>query len=250
MTIGRSDTYRNLAGVPYALLRSGNVWGMIPYLVCSRLYHSYRAIVRRDSSLFFGAERAVEVRWVFGHLRKMSPGLLLEVGDVLGPELARTGFRVETVDLHARSLPPAPNWRVLAQDARLLDSAAAYDVAVSISTLEHIGMGHYGDEIDSAGDRRCVTAVLKALKPGGSFLVTVPLSRGQKSSWQRLYTLNQINRLFSSFEMRELQVFTFRWIAWKRVSWSAETTPRTFGPVEPEVTSIACVLAKSPETVR
>lgn len=50
----------------------------------------------------------------------------------------------------------------------------SFDVAVAISTLEHIGLGAYGDPCDPDGDRITVARVGKWLKPGGVFYFDVP----------------------------------------------------------------------------
>lgn len=245
---GPTPPFGGLTGLPYSWLQSGSFTGMIPYVISSRLYHTYRAIVRRDSSLLFGAERALEIHWVYKQLWALSPGLLLEVGDVLGPTLTRTRFTVETADLRPRRSTSTPSWRPLVRDVRFLGISNKYDVAVSISTLEHIGMGHYGDEIDPNGDAKCVAAVERALKPGGKFLVTLPMSRGQDATWQRLYTVDRIIDLFRRFKIWDIQVYHYRWVAWRRATDASSISPRTFGPVDPEVTCIACLVAEKTES--
>jgi Caenorhabditis protein of unknown function, DUF268 len=239
-------TDRALAQLPYEMLKTGTIAGMIPYVISTRLFHTYRAITRRDSSLLFGAERAKEVRWLFERLGTMRRGLLLEVGDVLGPALCRTGFRVETVDIRPRASVPGCSWSPLRRDIRELDFVERYDAAVSISTLEHIGMGHYGDDIDPEGDIRSVARILRSLKPNATLLATVPLASCQKDTWQRQYTIERLSLLFADFRLREVVAFQFRWIAWRRVPSAEPLTPITFGPTTPEVTSIACVVAERP----
>ncbi|MGC2204962.1 MAG: DUF268 domain-containing protein [Thermoplasmata archaeon] len=181
---------------------------------------------------------------MFVHLNRLRPGRLLEVGDVLGPFLATTGFTVETIDLWPRKTPATGVWKALAQDIRLLETSERYDAAVSISTLEHIGMGHYGDTCDPLGDRRSIEAVRAALKPGGRFLVTVPLGQESNESWQRLYSIPRIVDLFAGFTLRKIEIYQYRWLSWRRAREGASLDPRTLGPVSPEVTCIALVDAE------
>jgi SAM-dependent methyltransferase len=54
-----------------------------------------------------------------------------------------------------------------------LPSASA-DVVSLISTLEHIGLGRYGDPLDVDGDIRCMREVWRVLHPGGHLVLTIP----------------------------------------------------------------------------
>lgn len=53
--------------------------------------------------------------------------------------------------------------------------AASFDVVVGISSIEHIGLGHYEhDPIDGDGDTHCMQRVVQWLKPGGWVYLDVP----------------------------------------------------------------------------
>lgn len=44
-------------------------------------------------------------------------------------------------------------------------------------TIEHIGLGRYGDPLDARGDLRALSELQRVLAPGGSLLVVVPVGR-------------------------------------------------------------------------
>ncbi len=48
------------------------------------------------------------------------------------------------------------------------------DVVALISTLEHVGLGRYGDPLDVDGDRKAMAEAHRLLKPGGHVILTVP----------------------------------------------------------------------------
>lgn len=48
------------------------------------------------------------------------------------------------------------------------------DAIVSLSAIEHMGLGHYGDPLDPDGDARVVLNCWKWLKPGGWLYFDVP----------------------------------------------------------------------------
>jgi len=50
----------------------------------------------------------------------------------------------------------------------------SFDAVVAISSLEHVGLGGYGDPLDPDGDRHAATRAWTWLKPGGLFYFDVP----------------------------------------------------------------------------
>ena len=54
---------------------------------------------------------------------------------------------------------------------------ASFDAIVGISSIEHIGLGHYSnDPLDEDGDRHCMERVATWLTPGGSVYLDVPFA--------------------------------------------------------------------------
>jgi hypothetical protein len=49
-----------------------------------------------------------------------------------------------------------------------------FDFAVTFSSLEHSGLGRYGDELNPYGDLEAMAQTWCALKPGGVFLLGLP----------------------------------------------------------------------------
>ena len=73
------------------------------------------------------------------------------------------------------------------------------DVITCVSTLEHIGVGHYGDTLVLNGDQKAVETFFRILKPGGSLLLTVPFSGlFSQDDFQRIYNPETISKLFST----------------------------------------------------
>lgn len=44
-------------------------------------------------------------------------------------------------------------------------------------TIEHIGLGRYGDPLDACGDQRALAELERVVAPGGSLLVVVPVGK-------------------------------------------------------------------------
>lgn len=58
-------------------------------------------------------------------------------------------------------------------------STELYDAAISISSVEHSGLGRYGDELDPNGDIKSMKFLHDKLKPGGICFLAVPMGIDQ-----------------------------------------------------------------------
>jgi len=82
----------------------------------------------------------------------------------------------------------------------------SFDAAVAISSIEHIGLGHYGDPIDPDGDSKALANIWRWLKPGGWLYFDVPYDptkyylAGEKQTECRVYDdVALMRRLVSPF---------------------------------------------------
>ena len=50
-----------------------------------------------------------------------------------------------------------------------------FDIALSISSFEHDGLGRYGDPLNPSGDLRAMAEMKKILKPDGILILAVPI---------------------------------------------------------------------------
>lgn len=72
-------------------------------------------------------------------------------------------------------------------------------------TVEHIGLGRYGDPLDPNGDLKAINELKRVLAPGGSLLFVVPLGEPRIIfNAHRIYSLKQIKSYFSDLKLVEL----------------------------------------------
>ena len=102
---------------------------------------------------------------------------VLEIGcaeaDWITPMLAeRPDLRITGIDWRRAERPCG----VIKGDVLTYDLAPeSFDVVVGISSIEHVGLGHYdGDPLDEFGDQHCMERVLRWLKSGGWVYFDVP----------------------------------------------------------------------------
>ncbi len=74
-------------------------------------------------------------------------------------------------------------------------------------TIEHIGLGRYGDSIDSEGDLRAIEELKRVLAPGGSLLLVVPIGIPKiMFNAHRIYSYDQIREYFKGFALKEFSL--------------------------------------------
>ena len=79
-----------------------------------------------------------------------------------------------------------------------------YDVGVSFSSLEHDGLGRYGDVLNPIGDLQSMAKMLSVIKPGGIFFVAVPTSLGADKLFfnaHRSYGKVRLPKLFAGWKL-------------------------------------------------
>jgi SAM-dependent methyltransferase len=112
----------------------------------------------------------------------LNPQSILDIGSyrhfVLG---LLSHFDVTTVDVRGRR-PISGKETVITCDAKQLSLPdESYDVVLSLSTLEHFGLGRYGDEFDLDGDKKALREMVRILKSGGHLIFTTTLTKSQPS---------------------------------------------------------------------
>jgi len=210
-------------------------------------YHTLRFINAGNTVPFFCSERVVEIPWAFKVIRQLPRSArVLEVGNVIGPNLARMGFIVDTIDTSVGFEPKERGWNLNRTDVCGFTAVDTYDGAISISTIEHVGLGHYEDPVDPEGDKKALKRISDALKPGGRIFISVPFSTLAKTTWQRIYDSSSLRSLFQDFSRVKMQVFSF-----DKFRWRPGPPPAPQGNAESPyaslpVTSVALVEAVKP----
>lgn len=236
-----------VASIPYDWLTSGKVLAPTLYRLSSVGYHTLRFINAGNTVPLFCSERVVEIPWAFKVIRQLPRSArVLEVGNVLGPNLARMGFMVDTIDTSVGPRPKERGWNLNRLDICGFTAVDTYDGAVSISTIEHVGLGHYEDPVEPEGDKKALKRIGDALKPGGRIFISVPFSTYARTTWQRTYDASSLQSLFQDFSEVKMQVFSF-----DKFRWRPGPPPALQGSTKPPhtqlpVTSVALVEAVKP----
>jgi len=168
-------------------------------------------------------ERVVEYPWAYARLPK-GRAVVLDAGSALNHEFLLDRSPIREADLTICTLAPETRcyWRrsisYVFDDlraSRFRDEA--FDVVVSISTIEHIGLDNtllYTNdptkrETDRGGFLDAVREFRRVLKPGGTCVITVPFGRARNHGWFQVFDLPMIESVITTFAPREHEAAFF-----------------------------------------
>lgn len=76
-------------------------------------------------------------------------------------------------------------------------------------TIEHVGLGRYGDKIDPRGDIKSISELKRVLSSCGDLIIVVPIGRPRiKYNAHRIFSYKQINEYFSDLTLIEFSLVT------------------------------------------
>lgn len=145
------------------------------------------------------SEQVLEVPLLIRHLRPDDDRILDFGGfeSLLPLSLAALGHRVTVLD--QRPYPFAhENLTAVCSDifGDLGGVDRNFDAVISISTIEHLGLGGYGDTRREDGDRVGVERLWSLVRPGGRLLATVPAGAAAVHSGYRVYDRQRLHQTF------------------------------------------------------
>lgn len=161
-------------------------------------------------------ERIIEQPFVFGALADLAPGsTILDVGggeSIVAVALASLGHRVTVIE--PRGYPfEHPNLTVHAGSLESFEAAGAapeggFDAVVALSTIEHLGLGHYDGEPPPQpdGDVAAMAQIGRLLSPEGRLVLTAPHGPARVTDVERIYDRAGLERLLAGWHVERLSI--------------------------------------------
>jgi hypothetical protein len=149
-------------------------------------------------------ERIVEVPFAFSALARLEPPAgILEIGSAestFALSVASLGYHVTAVDLHP--LPYShPNLKSIVGPFEDWDPGSErFDAAFLISTIEHFGLGAYGERSGPEdADRAAVARIATLLNDRGFVVLTTPYGRASVDGLERVYDEDGLSALLEGW---------------------------------------------------
>ena len=142
-----------------------------------------------------------------------TPSMVLEIGandEPVSNILALAGYTVVGVDLkpYMNRVNLPLNFTFIQCNFNLLEFGSPFDTIVSLSTIEHIGLGAYGETPYADGDILTMENVYNALRNGGKVYLTVPVGIYRVHLDWRVYDKNALkNRIVGKFNILKTRFF-------------------------------------------
>jgi 2-polyprenyl-3-methyl-5-hydroxy-6-metoxy-1,4-benzoquinol methylase len=152
-------------------------------------------------------ERIVELPFVFRELGALERGAaVVDVGSsesTVSLSLASLGYDVTAADPRGYGFTH-PSLVTLPDIGAAAD--ASFDGAVVLSTIEHVGVAHYGLDSDPDADITLMSVLASKVRPGGLVLLTTPYGDGRDAGFQRIYDHHRLASLMASFDVERIEI--------------------------------------------
>jgi SAM-dependent methyltransferase len=152
----------------------------------------------------------VEYPWVIRNMP--SSGRVLDVGSAgsqLPLMLLGLGYEVWTIDVRGCEHENVSRFlHCVKGDIRETDFPHSFfDVVLAVSTIEHIGLGRYGDAVDTFGDIKAINETKRILDSDGVLLMTVPFGKRAITKNHRVYNKASLSTLLKDFQVGKIDYF-------------------------------------------
>ena len=149
--------------------------------------------------------------WAAHHILKNKPSQHFDIGsriDGFVTHLLAGDINVVTIDI--RPYPYSlPGLTFVKADATHLDGIddESIESLSALCSLEHFGLGRYGDPIDPMACFKCFDAITRKMKKGGMLYLSVPVGREHlEFNAHRVFSASSIVSTFKDFELIEYSV--------------------------------------------
>jgi SAM-dependent methyltransferase len=198
---------RNILFAPFIVL---DYWHFTAADQKSRFAYSWRTFFPQifDKTKLTGFDRhyVYHTAWAVRKVRDFAPAEHVDIASSLYfPGLLSAFIPVKFYDYR-----PAPLHLsgLTTEHADLTHLHFATDSIQSLSclhTIEHVGLGRYGDPIDPEGDIKACAELARVLKPGGRLLFVTPVGKEAiiQFNAHRIYSYEAALALFSTLELIE-----------------------------------------------
>ncbi len=152
-------------------------------------------------------ERTVEIPFVLLNIGPEKEKIL-DVGcsrSVLSILMAEQGHSVWGIDINDYGLDNLPFTFIKGDICKTDFPNDFFDCVVAVSTIEHIGLGAYGELPEESKEYLAIKEIFRILKPSGKFIVTLPYGKSFVNKDFRIYDKERLSSLLKLFEIEKIK---------------------------------------------
>lgn len=222
--------------------------GWIINKLATKIATKFSGLTISSSKTVF-SERSIEYPLIFQYLDRDQRSILDFgcVEDLLPIHLASLGYNVTGLDFQPFPFTH-PNFKFIQVNILNWKSPEEeYDCVISVSAIEHVGLGGYGDPVFEDGDKIAVQKLFTSLKKGGQLIITVPFGKFAIKRNMRIYNHEKLLELVPNIEIERFFFKASRYGSWVETTWQETNNLKyenyyTNSPVQ----GLAFVIAEKP----
>jgi SAM-dependent methyltransferase len=175
----------------------------------------------KDSDLFpilneatsetgFDAHYTYHPAWAARIVRQINPAKHIDISSILHFSAQLSAFiPTEFYDYRPAKLNLSNLKSASADLCALFFDSESVDCVSCMHTIEHIGLGRYGDPLDPEGDLKAISELKRIVKKGGHLLLVTPVGMPKvQFNAQRIYSYEMIAEQFDGFEIKDFSLVT------------------------------------------
>lgn len=146
--------------------------------------------------------------WAARVLAKTNPGLHIDISSILNFSAITSAFvPVKFYDYRPAQLQLTNFESDFADLKKLPFQSNSVESISCMHTIEHIGLGRYGDEMDVTGDIKAIEELKRVTQPNGQILFVTPVGMPKiEFNAHRIYSYEQIITYFKGCELLEFSL--------------------------------------------
>jgi len=166
----------------------------------------YPQVFDKTRTTGFDRHYVYHTAWAARQVKELNPSVHVDIASSLYfPSIVSAFVPVDFYDYRPAPLTLSG---LTTQHADLTKLHFATGSVASLSclhTIEHIGLGRYGDPLDPEGDIKACAELARVLAPGGSLLFVTPVGKTALIQFNahRIYTYDLVLKLFPELILKE-----------------------------------------------
>lgn len=166
----------------------------------------YPQVFDKTQTTGFDRHYVYHTAWAARKVREINPAVHVDIASSLYfPSIVSAFVPVEFYDYRPAPLSLSGLTTSHADLTKLHFATGSIASLSCLHTIEHIGLGRYGDPIDPEGDIKACAELARVLAPGGSLLFVTPVGNTAKIEFNahRIYTYDLVLNLFPDLKLAE-----------------------------------------------
>ena len=168
----------------------------------------YACLDDKTETTAFNQPHPYTVAWAARILQRINPEVCIDISScILFNAIVSAFVPVKFYDYRPVNIKLSNLISGAADLLQLPFAANSVQTLSCLHVLEHVGLGRYGDPLDSEGDLKAIAELKRVIAPGGNLILTVPIGQPKVIfNAERIYSYAQIMRYFNEFELKEFSL--------------------------------------------